>query len=63
MMRGSGAQDLRQGRRSYMLEACAGLSDPARRTESAARREAEEELGIKIGALAASAASFRRPAR
>lgn len=35
----------------YLLEACAGLLDPGEAAETAARREAEEELGIKIGAL------------
>jgi len=35
----------------YLLEACAGLLDPGETAEIAARREAEEELGIKIGAL------------
>ena len=35
----------------YLLEACAGLLDPGETPEIAARREAEEELGIKIGAL------------
>ena len=35
----------------YLLEACAGLLDPGETPEAAARREAEEELGIKVGAL------------
>lgn len=35
----------------YLLETCAGILDPGETPETAARREAEEELGIKIGAL------------
>jgi GDP-mannose pyrophosphatase NudK len=35
----------------YLLEVCAGLLDPGETPETAVRREAEEELGIKIGAL------------
>jgi GDP-mannose pyrophosphatase NudK len=35
----------------YLLEACAGIVDPGETPEEAARREAEEELGIKVGAL------------
>jgi GDP-mannose pyrophosphatase NudK len=35
----------------YLLEACAGILDPGETPETAARREAEEELGVKIGVL------------
>ncbi len=35
----------------YLLEACAGILDPGEMPEEAARREAEEEIGLKIGAL------------
>lgn len=35
----------------YLLEACAGILDPGETPEIAARREAAEELGVKIGKL------------
>ncbi len=35
----------------YLLEVCAGILDPGETPEEAARREAEEEIGLKIGAL------------
>lgn len=35
----------------YLLEACAGIVDPGETPEETARREAEEEMGLKIGAL------------
>jgi nudix-type nucleoside diphosphatase (YffH/AdpP family) len=35
----------------YLLEAPAGLLDPGETPEGAARREVEEELGIKLGAM------------
>jgi nudix-type nucleoside diphosphatase (YffH/AdpP family) len=35
----------------YPLEACAGILDPGETPEEAARREAEEELGLRIGEL------------
>ena len=35
----------------YLLEACAGLIDPGETPEVTARREAEEEIGLKIGTL------------
>ena len=35
----------------YLLEASAGIIDPGETPEQAARREAEEELGVKVGAL------------
>jgi GDP-mannose pyrophosphatase NudK len=35
----------------FLLEACAGLLDPGETPETAARREAEEELGVTIGVL------------
>ena len=35
----------------YLLEACAGLIDPGETPEETARREAEEEIGLKLGAL------------
>ncbi len=35
----------------YLLEACAGVLDPGETPEQTARREAEEELGVTVGAL------------
>jgi GDP-mannose pyrophosphatase NudK len=35
----------------YLLEACAGILDPGETPEEAARREAEEEIGVTIGAM------------
>jgi len=35
----------------YLLEACAGIIDSGETPEQAARREAEEELGVRVGAL------------
>lgn len=35
----------------YLLEACAGILDPGESPEEAARREAEEEIGLKIRTL------------
>ena len=35
----------------YLLEACAGIIDPGETPEETARREAEEEIGVTIGAL------------
>jgi nudix-type nucleoside diphosphatase (YffH/AdpP family) len=35
----------------YLLEACAGILDPGETPEQAARREAEEETGLAVGAL------------
>jgi GDP-mannose pyrophosphatase NudK len=35
----------------YLLEACAGVLDPGETPEETARREAEEEIGLKIGTL------------
>lgn len=35
----------------YLLEACAGILDPGETPEDAARREAEEEIGVTIGGL------------
>ncbi len=35
----------------YLLEACAGIIDPGETPEQTARREAEEEIGLKIGKL------------
>ena len=35
----------------HLLEACAGIIDPGETPEGAARREAEEETGLKLGAL------------
>lgn len=39
------------GRDPYLLEACAGIIDPGETPEESARREAEEEMGLKIGAM------------
>lgn len=36
---------------AYLLEACAGILDPGETPEQAARREAEEEIGIRVGEL------------
>jgi GDP-mannose pyrophosphatase NudK len=35
----------------YLLEACAGILDPGETPEETARREAEEEIGVKIREL------------
>jgi GDP-mannose pyrophosphatase NudK len=35
----------------YLLEACAGIVDPGETPEEAARREAEEEIGVTVRAL------------
>ena len=35
----------------FLLEVCAGIVDPGETPEQAARREAEEEIGLKITAL------------
>jgi GDP-mannose pyrophosphatase NudK len=35
----------------YLLEACAGIVDPGETPMEAARREAEEEIGVTVGAL------------
>lgn len=35
----------------FLLEACAGILDPGENAEDAARREAEEEMGITIGSM------------
>lgn len=35
----------------YLLEACAGIVDPGESPEQTARREAEEEIGARIGTL------------
>ena len=35
----------------YLLEACAGIIDPGETPEEAARREAEEEIGVTVGEL------------
>jgi nudix-type nucleoside diphosphatase (YffH/AdpP family) len=39
------------GRDPFLLEVCAGIIDPGETPEEAARREAEEEIGLKIGSL------------
>jgi nudix-type nucleoside diphosphatase (YffH/AdpP family) len=35
----------------FLLEVCAGLIDPGETPEQAAKREAEEETGVKIGSM------------
>jgi nudix-type nucleoside diphosphatase (YffH/AdpP family) len=35
----------------FLLEACAGIVDPGESPDESARREAEEEIGLKIGSL------------
>ena len=48
----------------YLLEACAGIIDPGETPEEAARREAEEEIGVNDRQRSgASAASCHPPAR
>lgn len=42
---------LGRGADPYLLEACAGIVDPGETPQETARREAEEELGVAIGAL------------
>jgi GDP-mannose pyrophosphatase NudK len=42
---------LAKGADPYLLEVCAGIIDPGETPEETARREAEEEIGLKIGAL------------
>jgi len=39
------------GHDPYLLEACAGIIDPGETPEAAARREAEEEIGVTVGEL------------
>ena len=39
------------GRDPFLLEACAGIIDPGESPDQSARREAEEEIGLKVGAL------------
>lgn len=39
------------GENPFLLEACAGIIDPGENAEEAARREAEEEIGVKIGSM------------
>ena len=41
----------RSGADPYLLEACAGIVDPGETPEEAARREAQEEIGLEIGEL------------
>jgi nudix-type nucleoside diphosphatase (YffH/AdpP family) len=36
---------------AYLLEACAGIVDPGETPEEAARREAEEEMGLRLRGL------------
>lgn len=42
---------IRDGGDPYLLEVCAGIVDPGETPEQAARREAEEEIGLAIGAM------------
>jgi GDP-mannose pyrophosphatase NudK len=42
---------LGSGADPYLLEVCAGILDPGETPEDAARREAEEEIGVAIGEL------------
>jgi GDP-mannose pyrophosphatase NudK len=42
---------IRDGRDPYLLEVCAGIVDAGETPEQAARREAEEEIGLKVGAM------------
>lgn len=39
------------GRDPFLLEACAGIVEPGETPEEAARREAEEEVGVRVRAL------------
>jgi nudix-type nucleoside diphosphatase (YffH/AdpP family) len=39
------------GKDPFLLEACAGIIDPGESPEQSARREAEEEIGLKVGAM------------
>ena len=39
------------GAEPFLLEACAGILDPGEDAETAARREAEEEIGFRIGRM------------
>jgi nudix-type nucleoside diphosphatase (YffH/AdpP family) len=39
------------GAEPFLLEACAGIIDPGETPEEAARREAEEETGLRVTAL------------
>jgi nudix-type nucleoside diphosphatase (YffH/AdpP family) len=40
-----------EGADPFLLEACAGIIDPGETPEATARREAEEEIGYRIGAM------------
>ena len=42
---------IKPGSDPYLLEACAGIIEPGETPEESARREAEEEMGLKIGAM------------
>jgi nudix-type nucleoside diphosphatase (YffH/AdpP family) len=42
---------LATGRPPYLLEACAGILDRGETPEECARREADEEVGIRVGKL------------
>jgi nudix-type nucleoside diphosphatase (YffH/AdpP family) len=49
------------GEDPVLMEACAGIIDPGETAEACARREALEELGVRLGSLEPLARAFSGP--
>jgi nudix-type nucleoside diphosphatase (YffH/AdpP family) len=49
------------GEEAQIMEACAGLIDPGETSEACARREAMEELGVRLEALEPLARAYTAP--